>query len=436
MAPRLRGQEAINRITGVSPFNFDPELRAQMDLPPRVVINDITLREGRQVEGVVLTPDECVQIAERLVGVLNVPMIQMGSYAPRDAEYMKAVSKALSGLGRKVRTEAMASSHQNPPTFNLQALFEAIKRAGECGFGVVICLATSADMLRACGLLRGQKDKSLDYLQNQELEWGVEAIRYAKSQKLSEVNVNFQDFLRADLDFLKRFSREVAKAGVETICMDDFGGGVGLPLLYKERFHAMKKVVPNTALGIHAHNTVGLAVASALAAFEGGCEVIDVGINGYGEGPGHVSLAETVFFLEFLYGYDTGIRLEKLRETAVFVADIMRQPLPKTTPLVGDNAAVFMHDKHHQSPEFPFLLLPFDPAVVGARSRVGFGEWAGPYGLKMKAASLGIRIPDDKIQPMIEALRQEMRWRKRAIADEEFVALASRVTDQGRRDRG
>ncbi|HEY4203453.1 MAG TPA: hypothetical protein VGM35_00455, partial [Xanthobacteraceae bacterium] len=80
----LRGQAAIDKLTGATPLNFTPELRAQMNLPPRIVLNDITLREGRQFEGTILTTDECVKIAEILVHDLNMPMIQMGGYKPRD----------------------------------------------------------------------------------------------------------------------------------------------------------------------------------------------------------------------------------------------------------------------------------------------------------------------------------------------------------------
>ena len=120
-----------------------------------------------------------------------------------------------------------------------------------------------------------------------------------------------------------------------------------------------------------------MAVATALAAVEGGCEVVNVGVNGYGEGAGHVSLADTVYHLEFLYGFDTGIRLEKLRAASVFIADIMRQPLPKATPLVGDDAFVFRHDKHHMFPNHPFIFKAIKPEVVGNRDRPGFRGMAG-----------------------------------------------------------
>ena len=394
---QLRGKDAINKLTGVTPAMFAPDIRAQMSLPARVVINDITLREGRQAEGTILTPEECVKIAECLVHELNVPMLQMGGYKPRDRAYMKAVARFLEGCGKKVRTEAMTSAHQNSPRFNKEQLLETIDIIADGNFGVVICLAASDDMLRGCTGHRGDGHLSIEDLRKQEIETGLAAIEHARKRGLPEVNVNFQDFLRADLDFLKHFSKVVARAGVDTIVLDDFGGGLALPILYKEIFRAVKREVPGTALGIHAHNHAGMAVATALASVEGGCEMITVGINGYGEGTGHVSLAETVYHLEHLYGFDTGIRLDKLRPVAVMVADIMNKTLPATTPLVGDDAFVVMHDKHHQYPEYPFMFIPMKP------------------------------IPNDKIEPMVAALLDEMRWRKRPLTNEEFRVLLRSV---------
>lgn len=424
---QLRGKDAINKLTGVTPAMFAPEIRAQMSLPAHVVINDITLREGRQAEGTILTPDECVKIAECLVNELNVPMLQMGGYKPRDRAYMKAVSKFLEGCGKKVRTEAMTSAHQNSPRFDKEQLIETIDIIADGNFGVVICLAASDDMLRGCAGHRGDGHLSIEDLRKQEIETGLAAIEHARKRGLPEVNVNFQDFLRTDLAFLKHFSQVVAQAGVDTIVLDDFGGGLALPILYKEIFRAVKREVPDTALGIHAHNHAGMAVATALASIEGGCEMITVGVNGYGEGTGHVSLAETVYHLEALYGFDTGIRLDKLRPVSVMIADIMNKTLPPATPLVGDDAFVVMHDKHHQYPEYPFMFIPMKPEMVGNSGRVGFSEWCGPFGLRMQAKELGETIPNDRIEPMVAALLDEMRWRKRPLTNEEFRDLLRSV---------
>jgi isopropylmalate/homocitrate/citramalate synthase len=423
----LRGKEAINVLTGVAPAVFSPEVRGQMTLPSRIVINDLTLREGRQVEGTILTPEECVRIAECLVNDLNVPMIQMGGYRARDRVTMKAVMNFIERSGKKVRTEAMTSAHQNFPRFNREQLMETIDFAADSGFGVVICLAASDDVLRGLSVYRNEGHLTLEDLKKQELETGLIAIDYAKKKGIREVNINLQDFLRADFVFLKQFAKAAAAAGVDTIFLDDFAGNIALPILFTQIFRNLKREVPATALGIHAHNTASMAVATALAAVEGGCEVVNVGVNGYGEGAGHVSLADTVYHLEFLYGFDTGIRLEKLRAASVFIADIMRQPLPKATPLVGDDAFVFRHDKHHMFPNHPFIFKALKPEVVGNRARPGFGEWPGPFGLKIYAKALGLTIPDDRVLPMLDALQEELRWRKRALTDDEFRDLTKTI---------
>jgi isopropylmalate/homocitrate/citramalate synthase len=427
----LRGQAAINKLTGATPANFAPELRAQMSLPSKVVLNDITLREGRQFEGTILTTDECVRIADCLVNDLNMPMIQMGGYKPRDRAFMKAVRKFLDTCGRKVRTEAMTSAHQNSPDFNVKQLLGTLDIIADGGFGTVLCIASSDTFLRACAEHRGEGHRSVEDLRQQEIDTTLEAIRYAREKGIPEVNVNFQDFLRADLDFLKKFSKIVGDAGADTIVLDDFGGGIALPLLYKEIFKAVRKVMPaKTALGIHAHNHAGMAVGAALSSVEGGCEMITVGVNGYGEGTGHVNLAETVYHLEALYGFDTGINMEQLRPASVLIADIMKHPLSKIAPLVGDDAFVVMHDKHHQYPELPFMFVPVKPEYVGNKFRVGFSEWAGPFGLRLHAKTLGETVRDEQIAPMLEAMTEEMQWRKRPLTDDEFRHLLHTVSDK------
>jgi len=107
----------------------------------------------------------------------------------------------------------MTSAHQNYPRFNREQLLETVGHIGDCGFRRVICVATSDDMLRGCALHRNQKQLSIEDLRKQEIEIGVAAIEHAKRKGMSEVNVNFQDFLRADLGFLKQFARAAAAAG-------------------------------------------------------------------------------------------------------------------------------------------------------------------------------------------------------------------------------
>ncbi len=412
---KLRGREAVGHISGVSPLNFDQEVRAGMSLPKRVVINDLTLREGRQLEGVVLTVDECVRIARQLEE-LGVPMIQIANFSAYDYEIMKALGK----LNLRMKTECM-TSRQRPP-FTREMLRELVDRSIECHLGVKVNLPLSNDILRALSEARGEGNKSLDRLKKEEIEFAVEMVEYVKKQG-STMNVNMQDFLRCDWEYMQEIISELVKAGVGVITVDDIAGPA-LPAAYTYRVRKLKSAVPKAILGTHVHNDFGLGLPALLAAFEGGAEVLDCGINSLGERAGHADLASVVICLEFLYGYDTGIKTEKLYETAVLVADITKQPIPKTNPVVGQNVFSHVMDWHWQFPKYPWLLSALAPEVVGNASRAIIGEFCGPYGIRMKGKELGIDIPPEKIDTVRARLREEMRWRKRPLTDDEFRKIA------------
>ncbi|NND49859.1 MAG: hypothetical protein HKN60_06370, partial [Rhizobiales bacterium] len=72
----------------ISPFNFCDEVRSSLDLPDKVQICDLTLREGRQIEGVSLDLDEVLTIAEALVAA-GVSMLQIHHDEPREMMEIK-----------------------------------------------------------------------------------------------------------------------------------------------------------------------------------------------------------------------------------------------------------------------------------------------------------------------------------------------------------
>ena len=180
-------------------------------------------------------------------------------------------------------------------------------------------------------------------------------------------------------------------------------------------------------LGIHVHNDFALALPGVLGALEAGAEVLDCGVNAYGERAGHCDLAQLAAILEFLYGFDTGIKLDRLTETAKLVADIMKQPMPKWSPITGDNAFSHLPDWRWQHQEFPWSVAALLPEVVGNSTRAIFGHQVGPYGLKVKAKELGITIPEEKLPRLAEILAEKMRWSKRPVTDLEFRSFVRKL---------
>ena len=71
-----------------SPWNFVDEVREQLHLPDAVQVHDVTLRDGEQQAGVVLTSDDKVRIAEVLAEA-GVHRIEAGLPAVSPAEQVQ-----------------------------------------------------------------------------------------------------------------------------------------------------------------------------------------------------------------------------------------------------------------------------------------------------------------------------------------------------------
>lgn len=411
---KLRGRQAIGKVSGVSQHNFSPEIRADMTLPKKVTVSDLTLREGRQLEGVILSTDEYLRIARQLED-LGVPMIQ----SHYDVDHLRALNK----LHPRMRVEVF-SAGPGRPNFTLELARENIKRVVDLGFEPIVPFALTVSRMKAAAGYHGVKDGREKSLKDREIALAVELIQFTRSLG-GKMNVNLQDFMRCEVDYLERFSRELAAAGVGVMVMDDIAGPA-LPSVYKHCMSKARKAAPGATFGIHVHNDFALGLPGVLGAFEAGAEVLECGMNGYGERGGHADTAQLAIILEFLYGFDTGIRLEKLTQTARLVADVLRQPLLSSHPVVGKNAFSDVSDAHWTFPDDVWATASLLPEVVGNSRRPLLGERFGPYGLRLKARELGLDIPDDRIDAVTAALREQMRWAKRPLTDSEIKATIER----------
>jgi hydroxymethylglutaryl-CoA lyase len=117
--------------------------------------------------------------------------------------------------------------------------------------------------------------------------------------------------------------------------------GYANPAQVKRLFRRVKQAIGDKLEGAHFHNTRGLGLANALAAYEEGVRHFDSSMGGLGGCPfapgasGNVITEDLVFMFESM-GISTGISLEKLflaRE--VLVKGIPQEPIYGHTPLAG-----------------------------------------------------------------------------------------------------
>lgn len=104
--------------------------------------------------------------------------------------------------------------------------------------------------------------------------------------------------------------------------------GVGTPHKARAMLKAVAAEVPMPALAVHFHDTYGQALANILACLEEGVAVVDSAVSGTGGCPyakgasGNVASEDVVYLLHGL-GVETGVDLDKLSETGLWLSALL-----------------------------------------------------------------------------------------------------------------
>ena len=117
-------------------------------------------------------------------------------------------------------------------------------------------------------------------------------------------------------DEVVRIARLLVDAGVDCVALADTVGYAN-PAQIKRLFRKVKDAIGEKLDGVHLHNTRGLGLANALAAWEEGARAFDSSMGGLGGCPfapgasGNVVTEDLVFMFESM-GVKTGIDFDKL----------------------------------------------------------------------------------------------------------------------------
>lgn len=136
-------------------------------------------------------------------------------------------------------------------------------------------------------------------------------------------------------------AERLMKAGCSEVGLSDTTG-YGDPVSMKRLIRSVRSVVGADKLtGVHLHNTRGLGLANALAAYEEGITTFDSSLGGLGGCPtapgasGNIVTEDLVFMFESM-GVSTGIDLEKLLDCrAILEKALPQEQLYGFTPRAG-----------------------------------------------------------------------------------------------------
>ncbi len=386
----------------VSELNSRPEVRKDF-VPGRAVhFYDTTLRDGEQSVGVVLTPQQKLEIAHGLDD-LGVGRIEAGfpRVSAEDAEAFGRIAKA--GLKAEIWGFGRA----------LKADIDELMRLG--ARATVIEAPTSAIKLKAYGLSVEEAKRR-----------AAEAIGYARK---NGVTVAFftVDGTRTDLEVLREFYRCALDAGAEELVVVDTIGACG-PEAVEFLVRSVREWVgPKVPLHFHGHNDFGMATACAVAAVRGGVEWIQGTINGMGERAGNADIGEVAMALTGLYGVPVKLNLPKIREVSRLVRRAAGHELEPWKPVVGEN--LFMRESGAVASQFhiPEAIEPFSAELVGATRAIVLGKKSGIDSIAIKAKELGISLSVEEQQVALAAVKQAGTEKRGLVTGSEFRAIAERV---------
>lgn len=257
----------------------------------KVILHDMTLRDGMHAKRHQISLDEMVKVATALDDA-GVPMIEVthgdglggssinyGFGKHSDQEYLEAVVPKMKN--------AKISALSLPGIGTVEDLKMAVSTGVQCIRVATHC--TEADVsAQHIGMAR---------------DLGVETVGFLMMAHMIEPEELIEQALLME------------SYGAQVIYLTDSAGHL-LPGGVTDRIKlAREKLKPETELGFHGHHNLGMGVANSIAAIEAGANRIDVASAGLGAGAGNTPLEIMAAVLDRM-DVETGVDLYKVSDVA------------------------------------------------------------------------------------------------------------------------
>jgi isopropylmalate/homocitrate/citramalate synthase len=232
------------------------------------------------------------------------------------------------------------------------------------------------------------------------------------------------DSTRAEPDFYERVYKSAVEAGAQEVVVVDTLGIASPEAVADLVGKTVEWVGSDVPVHFHGHNDFGLATASAVAAVRAGARWIQGTINGMGERAGNANLGEVALTLRALYGVDSNLRLDRIRDVAASVQTLSGYELEPWKPVTGET--LFRRESGAVASQFhdPPSIEPYSSALVAAERGIVLGKKSGIDSIRIKAEELGMEVPEVERAELLAKVK-ELGTRKRGlVTDEEFRKLA------------
>ncbi|MGR8949038.1 MAG: hydroxymethylglutaryl-CoA lyase [Gammaproteobacteria bacterium] len=292
-----------------------------------VEIVDVGPRDGIQSQPTLLDTDTKLEFINRLIDA-GLRRIEVASFVnPKRVPQMADVDEVVARLPKR----------DDVAYIGLVLNQRGFERAAASGLSQVNCTTVASETF--CQKNQGASVEQMSVLIR-------DMVAESKRQSIFcgvTIGASFGCPFEGEVDphHVATMAAELASMGVDEIAFADTIG-VAVPSDITRLINLAKPEVGDTPLRIHLHNTRNTGVANAYAAIQAGVRIIDASCGGVGGCPfapgatGNVGTEDVLYMLSRM-GFETGISIDKVIETAKW----LEGPLGSAMPAMVSRAGLF-----------------------------------------------------------------------------------------------
>lgn len=297
-----------------------PQREPAADLPPRVTIYEVGPRDGLQNEKTVVPAEVKAAFIERLAAAgldtIETTSFVPPTWVPQLADAAEVLDR-LGPLGRGPQRPVLVPNERG------------LERALEAGVGAVAIFGSATETFAR---------KNLNRSIAESVEMFAPVVQRARESGLwvrAYVSMCFGDPWEGPvpIEQVADVAQRLMDLGCDQLSLGDTIG-VGTTGHVSRLLERLDTVgIGVDRVGVHFHDTYGQALANTMTALRHGVTVVDASTGGLGGCPyaksatGNLATEDLVWALEGA-GVDTGVDLEALVKTSVWMAGQLGRPSP------------------------------------------------------------------------------------------------------------
>ena len=339
----------------------------------KIQVLDTTLRDGAQGYGIAFTRYDKLKIVKALDS-LGVDLIEVGNFALKEDMRLLEDLKSLSLENAAV---CMFGSTCHPHT---PAEFTDDLRVVGKSHAEYISIFGKASLLHVREILRTDAEENLRMIRD------TVAYLVKCGKKVLFDAEHFFDGYSDNAEYALSVLKTAVEAGASAIVLCDTNGGM-LPDVIGMVTRRVVKLFPDTTVGIHCHNDLGMASACTLAAVLSGASQVQVTVSGIGERCGNANLSTVVPLLQLKMGYSLipSDKLQSLTATARYINEVANRSFDENEPFVGGSAFAHKAGMHVDGVnKNPVSFEHIDPAAVGNERNLLISSLSGKSAIYAK----------------------------------------------------